>query len=417
MVPVFSTTLGSAFSAGGYHHMLSTLRHGIELAEFKHLYEQDQMNPVHVFFLCQQAEQKRSWEILHYLLRKQEAERYLQESNEQGETLLMRVVQVVPENVKEQKEQDQLLKFLANYTAYIDFVDHQGQSALFHAVVAENMTAVALLLQKGASCFTLDVTAKTPFFLAQLAKNPMLTKMVNKKIFCQEMRKHFWMIAAQNDTKALAHYIRYKVLEPFYILRGKNQETMLMCAVRNRSMGVIDLLLQVPLDFSLRNEDNQSALSLALASKDFSLIEKLLHYGGWQGMKMLEPVTYSSDCVIETLYQSASRGSSIDFAFFLSQIVDDHLLSHMIDGEGRTLLICAVQGGSLANVELLLDRHVDCYVCDEKGFSALHYSLHPSASHIYRRFQQMGLIGEDNWYSLEQEWKKEAHKVDECKLL
>ncbi len=180
---------------------------------------------------------------------------------------------------------------------------------------------------------------------------------------------HFSNVLAQSDAQTLdfAKAAKFNDVKEVKSLLSKgispntidiNGNTMLVLAIKDRSYGVIDVLLSAKgTDVDLSNKNGETPLMMAAINGDLPLVQTLV----LKNRAQLDHISWTP------LHYACAKGH-LDVAQFLlanGAIVDSLSLG------GTTPLMMAVQSGNEYLVKLLLDKGANLQLRNEAGFSAI----------------------------------------------
>ena len=180
---------------------------------------------------------------------------------------------------------------------------------------------------------------------------------------------HFSNVLAQSDAQTLdfAKAAKFNDVKEVKSLLSKgispntidiNGNPMLVLAIKDRSYGVIDVLLSAKgTDVDLSNKNGETPLMMAAINGDLPLVQTLV----LKNRAQLDHISWTP------LHYACAKGH-LDVAQFLlanGAIVDSLSLG------GTTPLMMAVQSGNEYLVKLLLDKGANLQLRNEAGFSAI----------------------------------------------
>jgi len=180
---------------------------------------------------------------------------------------------------------------------------------------------------------------------------------------------HFSNVLAQSDAQTLdfAKAAKFNDMKEVKSLLSKgispntidiNGNPMLVLAIKDRSYGVIDVLLSAKgTDVDLSNKNGETPLMMAAINGDLPLVQTLV----LKNRAQLDHISWTP------LHYACAKGH-LDVAQFLlanGAIVDSLSLG------GTTPLMMAVQSGNEYLVKLLLDKGANLQLRNEAGFSAI----------------------------------------------
>ena len=285
--------------------------------------------------------------------------------------------------------------FLIDKGADVNLQDHQGYTALHHAVETKNFDAISCLVYNGADVNLFTSSKCTPLMLACQSDNMDAINFLLNKGADVNLQGH------QGYT-ALHHAVARKNFSALSCLvhNGADvnlftscKQTPLMLACQSHNMKAINFLLNKGADVNLQDQDGYTALHYAVKRKNFDAVSCLvdnradvnLFTSSKQTPLMMACQSHDME-IINFLGinkgtdvnlqdrdgQSALHFASLDSCYWLIQNLAD---VNMCDNHNCTPLMLASRNTDVKKVAMLIENGAKVDLQDVDGNTALHHAV------------------------------------------
>ena len=243
-----------------------------------------------------------------------------------------------------------VLQYLIDYRAKLDFPDKQGSTPLLHACWTEHIDCALALIDAGANVNLGSKFGRTPLMYAAMKGNDRIVEdliehKVNLDANCNQGPALQWA-AANNQLSTVKLLVTAGANPNLLLVGGGGSPTysVLGCAAANNNLEMIDCLLGLKTDVNSRGTDGSTPLMAAANYGRSEAIERLLDNGANIDLKdksgrtalMIACVAKQADCIRTLL----NRRGDVNIA----------------DSQGETALTIAGDNGEADIVELLKNK-------------------------------------------------------------
>ena len=266
--------------------------------------------------------------------------------------------------------------FLIDKGADVNLQDHQGYTALHHAVKSENFDALSCLVHNGAdvNLFT-SYEHSTPLMLAcqsDFLNMDAINFLLNKGADVN-LQDHKGYTALHHAVKsenfdALSCLVHNGADVNLFTSYEHSTPLMLACQSDFLNMDAINFLLNKGADVNLQDHEGYTALHHAVESEKFDAISCLVHNGADVNLQ-------------DRNGQSALHFASSDIC--CSRLIQNLADVNMGDNDNCTPLMHASWNSNVKKVAMLIENGAKVDLQDMNGNTALHHAVLDSYHFLY----------------------------------
>ena len=266
--------------------------------------------------------------------------------------------------------------FLIDKGADVNLQDHQGYTALHHAVKSENFDALSCLVHNGAdvNLFT-SYEHSTPlmlacqsYFLNMDAINFLLNKGADVNLQDHKGYTALHHAVKSENFDALSCLVHNGADVNLFTSYEHSTPLMLACQSYFLNMDAINFLLNKGADVNLQDHEGYTALHHAVESEKFDAISCLVHNGADVNLQ-------------DRNGQSALHFASSDIC--CSRLIQNLADVNMGDNDNCTPLMHASWNSNVKKVAMLIENGAKVDLQDMNGNTALHHAVLDSYHFLY----------------------------------
>lgn len=288
------------------------------------------------------------------------------------------------------KERENIVNYLIEHGAEINFIAAFGETLLHEAVGHNMFSTVELLLKKGSDHTKTTEYGKTPLFYANNVEMIKLLINQNAGTLTDVDKEGNTLLHNAVGIKPEFEIVKYMLKHVDVNIMNKDGDTALIEVLSfdyfpEKRQVIVDYLLEKGADVNITGKNGRSAFSVAVRNQklDLSIIERLIKAGADINHKDkygIQAVHFAAANNLEYLKYLVEKGAEINVA---------------TEDTGSTPLQIATQYDREKTVKYLLERGAEVNTKDAEGKTALNIALEEDNADVTLMLQAKGATATD----------------------